>query len=73
MDPLSTARYGMMAAESRLAASASRVAAWQGGDDVDLVGETVEQVQAKTQFSANAKVVKIADEMWRSLLDIQAR
>ncbi len=73
MDPLSTARYGMMAAESRLAASASRIANWNGGDGVDLAQETVEQVQAKVQFEACAKVVGIADEMWRTLLDVQER
>jgi flagellar basal body rod protein FlgG len=71
MDPLSIARYGMMTAENRLSASASRVASWNGGDDVDLVAETVEQIQAKQQFAASAKVVTIADEMWRSLLDMQ--
>jgi hypothetical protein len=73
MDPLSIARYGMMNAESRLAASASRVADWQGGDDVDLAQETVEQIKAKLQFVASANVVHIADEMWRSLLEIQTR
>jgi flagellar basal body rod protein FlgC len=71
MDPLSIARYGMMSAENRLSASASRVANWSGGDDVDLVAETVEQVEARQQFAANAKVVTIADQMWRSLLDVQ--
>jgi flagellar basal body rod protein FlgG len=73
MDPLSTARYGMMAAENKLAASAGRVANWNGGDEVDLVQETVTQIQAKLQFEASAKVVSIADEMWRTLLDIQER
>jgi flagellar basal body rod protein FlgC len=73
MDPLSTARYGMMAAESRLAASASRIANWNGGGDVDPVRETVEQLQAKLQFMASANVVRVADEMWRSLLDLQTR
>ena len=73
MDPLSIARYGMMSAENRLAQSASRIANWGGGDDVDLASETVEQIKAKTQFEACAKVVAFADEMWRSLLQIQAR
>ena len=68
MDPLSIARYGMMSAESRLDASAGRVAA---GGDVDMVGETVEQIGAQQQFAASAKVVTIANEMWRSLIDIQ--
>jgi hypothetical protein len=71
MDPLSTARYGMMAAADRLSASAQRVAAWGGGADVDYAREAVEQIEAKQAFSANAQVVRFADDMWRSLLDIQ--
>lgn len=71
MDPLSIARYGMMAAQDRLAKSAARIAGWSGGGDVDLASETVEQIEAKTQFEANARVVAFADEMWRSLLAIQ--
>jgi flagellar basal body rod protein FlgC len=71
MDPLITARYGMMAAESRFAASAQRVSGWDGGDNVDLARETVDEIEAKQQFAANAKVIRIADEMWRSLLDMQ--
>jgi hypothetical protein len=72
MDPLSAARYGMMTAGTRLAASAARVAG-RDGEDLDLVQETVEQVQARLQFSASARVVRFADEMWRALLDVQAK
>lgn len=71
MDPLSIARYGMMSAQDRLARSSGRIARWDGGDDVDLAQETVEQIEAKTQFAANAKVVTFADDMWRALMDIQ--
>jgi flagellar basal body rod protein FlgC len=71
MDPLSIARYGMMSAQDRLTRSAGRVAQWNGGDDVDLAQETVEQIEAKQQFAANAKVVTFADDMWRALMDIQ--
>ena len=71
MDPLSIARYGMMSAQDRLAKSATRIANWNGGDDIDLAHETVEMIEAKLQFSASAKVVTFADEMWRSLMDIQ--
>jgi flagellar hook protein FlgE len=71
MDPLSTARYGMIAAASRLAASAARVAAWNG-DDVDLARETVDQIEARQQFIASAKVVGFSDEMWRALMDVAA-
>jgi flagellar hook protein FlgE len=70
MDPLSIARYGMMSAQDRLAKSAARIAG--GGDDVDLASETVEQIKAKTQFEASAKVVSFAEEMWRSLMAIQS-
>jgi len=72
MDPLSTARYGMMAAESRLAASARRVAA-PDVEGSDLAGEAVEQAVARSQFAANAQVARIADQMWRALTEIQAR
>jgi flagellar hook protein FlgE len=70
MDPLSTARGGLMAASVRFEASAQRTAA--GGDSVDYVKETVEQIEAKQAYTANVQVVKFADEMWRSLLDIQS-
>jgi flagellar basal body rod protein FlgC len=73
MDPLSTARYGLMAAQSQLQTSASRVANMGSDPSVDPVQETVNQVEAKQQFAANAQVIKIADEMWRSLLEVQVR
>jgi flagellar basal body rod protein FlgG len=73
MDPLATARYGLMVAEQRFAASASRVARMGSDDSVDLGQEVVEQVQAKTAFTANTQMIRIADQMWRSLLDIQSR
>lgn len=69
MDPLSVARYGMMSAETRLSAAAS--AGWTG-DNLDLAQESVDQIEAGRQFAASAKVASIADEMWRSLLDVQA-
>jgi len=73
MNPIATARYGLMAAEQRFAASASRVARLGDDDSVDLGHEAAEQIQAKTAFSANAQVIRVADQMWRSLLDLQAR
>lgn len=73
MDPMTIARYGMFAAEQRFAASASRTARMGEDASVDPAAETVEQIQAATQFKANLNVAKIADEMWRSLLDIQKR
>jgi flagellar basal body rod protein FlgG len=73
MDPLITARYGMMAAEQRFQASAARVAQMGDDDTVDLGKEVVDQIQARNQFTANVHVVRIADEMWRALMDVQAR
>jgi flagellar hook protein FlgE len=70
MDPISTARYGMMAASQQLTASANRIA---GGGDVDYGAEAVNTIEAKQAFSANVGVIKVADEMWQSLLDLQAR
>ena len=70
MDPISTARYGMMAATRQLTASATRIAA---GGDVDYATEAVSQIEAKQAFKANVGVIKVADEMWQSLLDLQTR
>jgi flagellar hook protein FlgE len=73
MDPFSIARYGMMAAEQRLTASAERVAGMASPDsDVDYASEAVEQIQAKHAFTANLGVIKVADEMWDALLGLQA-
>jgi flagellar hook protein FlgE len=72
MDPISTARYGMMAATQRLAASASRVAGMAGDSSVDYASEVVAQIEAKQSFKANVSVIKVADEMMQSLLDLQA-
>jgi hypothetical protein len=71
MELISIARYGMMAAESQLSASAQRVAISNGANGVDYGREAVSEVEAKYQFAANAKVVTIADDMWRALLDVQ--
>ena len=38
----------------------------------DLAGETVERMTAETAFKANVAVLKTADEMYGSLLDILA-
>jgi flagellar hook protein FlgE len=71
MDPISTARYGMMAAAQQLSQSAGRIAA--GGDALDYGSEAVNQIEAKQSFQANVGVIKVADEMWQSLLDLQTR
>lgn len=79
MDPISIARGGLMAASARLEASASRTARMgatdpatgDSADDVDLGHEAVEQIEAKREFSANLGVIRVADEMWRALLEVQ--
>ncbi|MDB5477088.1 MAG: hypothetical protein JWP49_2599 [Phenylobacterium sp.] len=71
MDPISVARYGLMAASASLEASAQRTAQAGGDGSVDLASEAVTQIEAKHQFSANLGVIKVADEMWRDLLSLQ--
>ncbi len=73
MDALSIARGGLAAAERRFEAAASRIAKAPAGDGSDLVHGVVDMVQAKHHFTANLKVVRAADEMWKSLLEIQVR
>ena len=73
MDPLSTARYGLMAAERKFSDSASRVARMAGDDSVDYATEAVAQIEAKQAFNANAGVITVADEMFQTLLDLQTR
>ena len=72
MDPISTARYGMMAATRQLSASATRIAGGAGGD-VDYASEAVSQIEASQAFRADVGVIKVADQMWESLLDLQTR
>jgi flagellar hook-associated protein FlgK len=73
MDPISTARYGMMAASRQLTASANRIAGSPGLDGVDYAAEAVNQIEAKQAFKADVGVIKVANEMWQSLLDLQTR
>ncbi|WP_340644045.1 flagellar basal body rod C-terminal domain-containing protein [Phenylobacterium sp.] len=73
MNPIATAQYGLFAASQRFEASAQRTA--QMGDpafDVDYTHEAIEQITAKTEFRANLAVIKTADQMTDSLLDILA-
>ena len=73
MDALSIARGGLAAAERRFESAASRVVQAPGDETIDLGHEMVEMIQAKHHFSANLKVIRFADEMWKSLLEIQVR
>jgi flagellar basal body rod protein FlgC len=69
MQALSIAAAGMTSAQMRFDDSARRTAT---APLDNLAEETVERLQAKTAFSANAAVVRTADEMTATLLDILA-
>jgi flagellar basal body rod protein FlgC len=73
MDALSIARGGLAAAERRFETAASRIVQAPADQTIDLGHEMVEMIQAKHHFSANLKVIRFADEMWKSLLEIQVR
>lgn len=74
MDPIATARYGLMAASQRFETAATRIAGMGGGDaTVDLGEQMVEMVQAKQAFSANISVIRYAQDMWDSLIGLQSR
>ena len=73
MNPIAIARYGLLAASNRLAMSSERIVNMQvEGADVDLGDEMVNLMMAKTDFGANAAVIRTADEMQGALLDILA-
>lgn len=69
MQVLSIAAAGMQTAQQRFEASAQRTA--RAPLD-NLAEEVVEQVQAKTAFSANVAVARTADEMTGTLLNMLA-
>ena len=73
MDPIATARYGMMAAARRLEASAGQVARMGDGGEIDLAQEAASQIDAGRQFTASSRILDVADEMWRALIDLQSR
>lgn len=73
MDPIATARYGLMAASNRFESAASRIAGAPGDGGVDLATEFVEVIQARQAFSANLSVIRYAQDMWESLLAVQSR
>jgi flagellar basal body rod protein FlgC len=67
MQALSIAAAGMASAQTRFDNSARRTAT---APLDNLAEETVERIQAKTAFSANAAVLRTADDMAGTLLDI---
>ncbi|MGB3338891.1 MAG: flagellar basal body rod C-terminal domain-containing protein [Devosia sp.] len=71
---INIAAGGMQRAADRFEASANRVARFGTGlgGEVDLATEMVDVMMAETDFKASAKLVRVADEMAGSLLDILA-
>ena len=64
---------GMHRAADRLETSAARIArTGTGQGDVDLSTELVETMMAEADFKASATVVRAADRMTRSAIDILA-
>lgn len=72
MQALAIAAAGMTVAANRLNASAERTAAWEAREtDTDLAKEAVEQVSARVEYKANAQVIKTANDMAGTLLDMK--
>ena len=69
MQAFAIAASGIADAGARFAASAGRTAR---DPLADLAGETVERLEAEVAFKANVSVMKTADAMYGSLLDILA-
>lgn len=69
MSAFAIAASGIADATARFAASAERTAR----DPLEnLAGESVERIEAETALKANVAVLKTADEMYGSLLDMIA-
>jgi flagellar basal body rod protein FlgC len=69
MQAFAIAASGIAGATERFAASAARTAA---DPFANFAGEAVERITAESAFKANVAVLKTADEMYGSLLDILA-
>ncbi|HYM19060.1 MAG TPA: hypothetical protein VEU06_10890 [Micropepsaceae bacterium] len=68
-DIFSSAISGITASTARFQAAASRIAQ---KPEADLAQNLVEAKLASLEFKANVAVLKTADEMWKSTLDILA-
>lgn len=70
---ISIGASGMQRATHQLETSAARIARFGTGlEDVDLSTEMVNVIQAKADFTASAKIVGVASDMSKTLLDILA-
>ena len=72
---LTNALEGMARSEAQFNRAADRIAHLppaqpKQGDQVDLSTEAVALLQSKNSFEANTKVVKVADQMEQTLLDM---
>jgi len=55
---------------SKLNGVAGRISPGNAEDAVDLSSEAVSLIQAKDSFASNAAVLKVADQMEKSLFDL---
>jgi hypothetical protein len=73
MDPIAAARYGMMVAAQRFEGAAGRAAPVGISDAPGAADAVADMLQAKRQFGAHVKTLRIADAMWRALIDMQGK
>jgi len=73
LSAIASATLGMHRAADRLDTSASRIAqAGTGLAEVDLGAALIETMRAEHDFKVSANVVRAADRMARSIIDILA-
>ena len=73
LSAITSGAVGMHRAAERLDASATRIARFgTGRAETDLATELVETAMAETAFKAAASVVRTADRMARTTIDILA-
>ncbi|MBZ5546334.1 MAG: hypothetical protein LAO22_00025 [Acidobacteriia bacterium] len=79
MDISAIALQGLQQADAQLEKAATRIAAYGATspdganlDTVDLSAEVVALMSAKTEFSANLKTLKTANEIQKNLIDLTA-
>ena len=73
MDPIATARYGLLAASKSFETAATQVVRSGYDDTSDAVSGLVGLTQARQAYSANLSVIRFAQDMWDSLLRLQTR
>jgi flagellar hook protein FlgE len=71
MDISAMALAGMHAAQTRMEPTATRIAHVSKPEDhIDLSAGFVALMESRNNFAANAKVLKAADQMQQSVLDL---